>query len=373
VQGPIIQCQLLETMLLNTVNFQTLVATKAARIALAAKGEPVLEFGLRRAQGPDGAVMASRAAYVGGCSATSNLLAGKLYGIPVAGTHAHSWVMCFGSELEAFEAYADSMPDNCVFLVDTYDTLEGVRNAVRAGQRLAASGHKLLGIRLDSGDLAWLSAEARKLLDAAGLQHAFIVGSNDLDEHLIQSLKNQGAEIHVWGVGTRLVTAFDEPALGGVYKITALRRAGAGWEDKIKLSERAAKTTTPGVLQVRRFRAKGLNVADAIYDPRRSIPDVWTIVDPNDPTRTKTIDGQPEQLDLLQPAMRDGKAVSASPSLREIQAFAQQELACLHPSIQRFANPHEYPVGLESGLARHRMEMILQHKNAVAASKGKAL
>ena len=224
VHGPLLQAQLLETALLNIVNFQTLVATKAARVVLAARGEPVLEFGLRRAQGIDGALAASRAAYLGGCAATSNVLAGRLYGIPVRGTHAHSWVMCFDDELEAFRAYARAMPNNCVFLVDTYDTLDGVRHAIEVGQELRRQGHEMIGIRLDSGDLAWLSIEARRMLDEAGFPKATIVASNELDEQIIASLKDQGATIGVWGVGTRLVTAYDQPALGGVYKLAAIAR-----------------------------------------------------------------------------------------------------------------------------------------------------
>ncbi len=206
ITGPIIQCQLLETALLNIINFQTLVATKAARVCRAAAGEPVLEMGLRRAQGPDGAVAASRAAHIGGCDSTSNVLAGKIFGIPVKGTHAHSWVMGFDSELESFRAYAAAMPGNCTLLVDTYDTLDGIRNAIEIGKSLRESGHRLLGVRLDSGDLAWLSQQARTMLDDAGFSDAAIVASNDLDENLIESLRHQGARINVWGVGTKLVT-----------------------------------------------------------------------------------------------------------------------------------------------------------------------
>src|SRR5581483_3124925 len=210
---------------------------------------PVLEYGLRRAQGIDGAVTASRAAYVGGCSATSNVLAGKLFGIPVKGTHAHSWVMSFDSELEAFQKYAEAMPNNCIFLVDTYDTLGGVEKAVEVGKWLRERGHELLGIRLDSGDLAYLSIEARKILDAAGFPNAVIIGSNDLDENIIASLKEQGATINVWGVGTKLVTAYDQPAMGGVYKLAAVRTAGGRWEYKVKLSEQTAKVSIPGIQQ----------------------------------------------------------------------------------------------------------------------------
>src|SRR5580704_5795263 len=230
VRGSLLQCQLFETALLNIINFQTLIATKSARICLAARGSPVMEFGLRRAHGPDGALAASRAAYIGGCVATSNVLAGKVFGIPVRGTHAHSWVMSFQTEYEAFQAYADVMPGNCVFLVDTYNSIEGIRHAVEVGHHLKSIGKDLAGIRLDSGDLAYLSIEARKILDAAGFEDAVIVGSNDLNENIIASLKQQGARINVWGVGTMLVTAYDQPALGGVYKLSAMRKPDGTWD-----------------------------------------------------------------------------------------------------------------------------------------------
>src|SRR6266478_6009201 len=230
VSGPIVPCMLLESPLLNLINFQTLIATKAARVYLAAQGDPVLEFGLRRAQGPDGALSAARAAYIGGCAATSNALAGKLLGIPVRGTHAHSWVMLFDSEREAFDAYARAMPHNVVLLVDTYDTLQGVRNAIETGKWLRAQGRDLAGIRLDSGDLAWLSLEARKLLDAAGFTRTVIYASNELDEHLIASLKQQGAKIAAWGVGTRMITGAEDAALGGIYKLSAVRVRGGPWK-----------------------------------------------------------------------------------------------------------------------------------------------
>src|SRR5262245_40889894 len=251
VTGPILQCQLLETALLNIINFQTLIATKATRICAATRGEPVIEFGLRRAQGIDGGLSASRAAYIGGCSGTSNVLAGKQYGIPVLGTHAHSWVMSFESELEAFEGYAAVLPNNCVFLVDTYDTLEGVRRAIEVGRKLRGQGHEMVGIRLDSGDLAYLSIEARKLLDEAGFPQAKIVASNDLDERIIESLKQQGATIAVWGVGTKLATAYDQPALGGVYKLGALQDASGVWQPKLKLSEQRSEEHTSELQSLR--------------------------------------------------------------------------------------------------------------------------
>jgi len=248
VQGPIIQAQILETALLNFLNFQSLIATKAARVCIAAQGDPVIEFGLRRAQGVDGGLTGSRAAYIGGCASTSNLLAGKLYGIPVAGTHAHSWVMSFDSELQAFSEFAKALPNNAVFLVDTYNSLEGVRHAVEVGRQMRARGQALAGIRLDSGDLAFLSRQARKILDDAGFTAAVIIGSNDLDEYLIESLKQQRAAIGCWGVGTRLITGYDHPALGGVYKLSAIRNANGGWDYKVKVSEQAAKITNPGIL-----------------------------------------------------------------------------------------------------------------------------
>lgn len=267
IRGPIVQCQLLETPLLNIVNFQTLVATKAARVVTAAQGDPVLEFGLRRAQGVDGGIAASRAAFVGGCAATSNVLAGRLFDIPVRGTHAHSWVMAFDTELEAFQAYAHAMPNNVVLLVDTYDTLDGVRNAITVGLRMREKGRHLAGIRLDSGDLAALSIAAREMLDDAGLRDVPILASNELDEHIVASLKEQGARIDVWGVGTKLVTADGQPALGGVYKLSATRRPGEAWRRRLKVTESSAKATDPGILQVRRFfDESGAPAGDMIYD-----------------------------------------------------------------------------------------------------------
>ncbi len=360
VKGPLLQAQILETALLNLMNFQTLIATKAARVVLAARGEAVLEFGMRRAQGIDGSVSASRAAYVGGCVGTSNVLAGRLFGIPVKGTHAHSWVMCFDTELEAFEAYADAMPNNCIFLVDTYDTLQGVRNAVAVGRRLRQRGHRLLGIRLDSGDLAYLSIEARKILDAEGFPNTPILASSDLDEHIIKSLKEQGATISVWGVGTRLATAYDQPALGGVYKLSALRGRDGRWEDRLKLSEQAAKTSTPGILQVRRFWHGGELVADVIFDEKYPIQGECVAVDPADPTRRKFIPADAVGRDLLVPIFRAGRCVYQVPSLEQSRRRAQKQLDEFHPSIKRFVNPHQYPAGLEAGLQQRKTDMIFR-------------
>ncbi|MGO8689958.1 MAG: nicotinate phosphoribosyltransferase [Thermoguttaceae bacterium] len=360
VTGPLLQAQLLESALLNLINFPTLVATKAARVALAARGEPVLEFGLRRAQGIDGALAASRAAYLGGCSATSNVLAGRLFGIPVSGTHAHSWVMCFDDELEAFRAYARTMPNNALFLVDTYDTLEGVRHAIEAGRELRRQGKQLIGIRIDSGDLAWLSIQARRMLDEAGFPEAAIVASNELDEQIIASLKDQGAKIGVWGVGTRLVTAYDQPALGAVYKLSALGDGQGGWQYKVKLSEEAIKTSTPGILQVRRFFAGGEAVGDAIFDEQSPPRGDCTLVHPLDMTRRKTIAAGTAAGDLLVPVVRAGTPVGPLPSLEESRRRLQEQLKIFHAGVKRPVNPHRYPVGLELGLHERKTAMILQ-------------
>ncbi len=360
VRGPILQAQLLETALLNAVNFQTLIATKAARVCQAARGEPVLEFGLRRAQGIDGGLAASRAAYIGGCAATSNVLAGKLYGIPVKGTHAHSWVMAFDDELEAFRAYAEAMPNNCVFLVDTYDTLDGVRRAIEIGRELRRSGHDMAGIRLDSGDLAYLSIEARRMLDQAGFDTTTIVASNELDEHIIESLKLQGSTVNVWGVGTRLATAYDQPAMGGVYKLAAIRRPGEEWKYRLKLSEQVVKVSTPGVLQVRRFSEGERFVADAIYDTLSPPPKRWTIIDPADITRRKTLPPDAPFEELLVPIFRAGRAVYSQPGIESIRARVRAQLDALHPTIRRTVNPHGYPVGLEQSLHELKTGLILK-------------
>jgi nicotinate phosphoribosyltransferase len=370
IQGPILHCQLLETALLNIVNFDTLVATKAARVCLAAQGDPVLEFGLRRAQGRDGGLAASRAAHVGGCAATSNVLAGKCFGIPVRGTHAHSWVMSFDSELEAFETYAAVMPNNCVLLVDTYDTIEGVRNAIKIGHDLRRRGKELVGIRLDSGDLAWLSARARELLDQAGFPEAVIVGSNDLDEHLIRSLKSEGAAIGVWGVGTKLSTAYDQPALGGVYKLSAVRHPGGPWRYRVKLSEQAVKVSNPGIQQVRRFSRGGEFIADVIYDEGLGIQDGCTLVDPLDATRQKVIPPGTPWEDLLVPIFEDGRRVYESPPLASARARTMEQLARFNGGVKRLVNPHQYPVGLERKLHGLKTRLILEarHLEAIEAA-----
>ncbi|MBA3815858.1 MAG: nicotinate phosphoribosyltransferase [Parachlamydiaceae bacterium] len=366
IQGPLIQCQLLESSLLNLINFPTLIATKAARMCIAAGGDPVLEFGLRRAQGIDGALTASRAAYIGGCDSTSNVLAGKLFGIPVRGTHAHSWIMVFDDELEAFQKYAEYLPNNCVFLVDTYDSLEGVKKAIIVGNWLKKQGKKFLGIRLDSGDLTYLSIKSREMLDAAGFYDAVIIASNDLDETIISELKREGAQINVWGVGTNLVTSSSQPALDGVYKLSAIRDPGGTWKYKLKLSEQMVKVSNPGILQVKRFMDQGSYIADAVYDVNLGLNCNSIIIDPLDSTRQKILNSNWESRDLLVPIFRSGKLVYNPPSLHTIRSTTQKELALFHSSIKRFINPHAYPVGMEKTLYELKVNLIKNIRNQVS-------
>ena len=362
VTGPIMQCQLIETALLNMVNFQTLIATKAARVCRAAKGRPVAEFGLRRAQGLGG-VWASRAAVVGGCASTSNVLAGKLFNIPVSGTHAHSWVMSFDDELTAFREYARIFPNNCILLVDTYDVEQGIRNAITVGLEMRERGERLAGIRIDSGDLAWLAKMARRMLDEAGLSDCGIVLSNDLDEFTIQSIRDEGAQVMSWGVGTKLACAYDQPTLGGVYKLSATRELGEReWTDRLKISESVGKLTTPGVLDVRRYFYcdNGRLAGDMVFDvnaPGDHSREV--IVDPSDDLRQKNLAGLCSKT-LLEPLARDGVAVldAAGRDALAARARAQEGLALLDESQKRMLNPHTYPVGLEYGLFERRRELV---------------
>jgi nicotinate phosphoribosyltransferase len=353
VEGPLLQAQIVESALLNVVNFSTLIATKAARTVQASNGESILEFGLRRAQGLDGAVTASRAAYIGGCHATSNVMAGRMYDIPVKGTHAHSWVQSFDDELTSFYEYAKAMPNNCIFLVDTYDTLEGVKKAIEVGRWLRDQGHEMNGIRLDSGDLAALSIQARKLLDEAGFPKAAIVGSDGLDENKIRELKEAGSTINVWGVGTNLVTAKGHPALGGVYKLAAIENEAGEWDYKIKLSETAVKTSNPGVQSVRRFWDKnGLPLADQIYDPLIG-RDLTT-----DFFQKGSILAEGEivsKQDLLVPVMEKGKIVYSTPSIHEVRQFALEQQQLFDPYLKK-----AYPVGLETNLSQFKGELMKQ-------------
>ncbi len=360
IEGPIVQCQLLETPLLNLMNFPSLIATKAARIRRAAQGDSVLEFGLRRAQGVDGAMTASRSAYIGGCDATSNVLAGKRFGIPVRGTIAHSWVMAFADETEAFRTYSKVMPNNCVLLVDTYSTIDGVEKAIQVGRELEEKGYRLSGIRLDSGDLADLSKKARDLLDNNGFPDVRIVASSDLDETIIQDLKARQARIDIWGVGTKLITAFDQPALDGVYKLSAIKTPGRDWEYKIKVSDQSAKATIPGIQQVRRYYREDLYDGDVIYDLKTDLSAGCTLIDPSESTRGKTIGPNARYKDLLVPIYRQGKLVYEIPTIEEIKQKVQEEIGSFHPSVMRLTNPHTYPVGNEKSLHELKTELTLQ-------------
>ena len=358
VRGPIAQAQLVETPLLALINYQTLVATKAARGAQAARGTPVLEFGLRRAQGIDGGLAGARASYIGGTTATSNVLAGKLFGIPVSGTHAHSWVMFHDTELAAFRAYAEALPGNCTFLVDTYDTIAGIAHAITVGKELRDRGHRFAGIRLDSGDLAHLSAVGRQMLDDAGFPDAKIVASNDLDEHLITSIIDQGARIDAWGVGTKLLTAYDQPALGGVYKLGASRDAQGNWRDAIKLSEQPIKISNPGILQVRRLRRGDEFIGDVIYDDERGLSSPLVLHDLEDPLRTPYAPAAEASEDLLVRVMTNGQRVGPRATLAEARARAAADLARLSPRTRRFLNPQPYMVGLDRYVHTRKQELI---------------
>lgn len=356
VTGPLMQAQILETAILNAVNFQTLVATKAARVCLAAK-TPVAEFGLRRAQGIAGGLWASRASIVGGCASTSNVLAGQMYHVPVSGTHSHSWVMSFDNELDAFRAYAKAFPSNCVLLIDTYDVKKGLENAITVGLEMKARGQRLSGVRIDSGDLAWLAKYCRGRLDEAGLPDCGIVLSNDLDEYSIKQIIDDGAIVAGWGVGTRLSSAYDQPTLGGVYKMSALRQSvNEPWQDKLKVTELAAKLTVPGVLDARRYyQVDGKIAGDMVFDVNSEINDDERIIDPNDGLRQKELHGL-SFTTLLHPLARHGE-LCLPDEFRDTlaaQKRVKEGLSHLDESQKRMLNPHSYPVGLESGLFQRR-------------------
>lgn len=358
IEGPLLQCQLLETPLLNMINFQTLIATKASRVCKAAAGDPVIEFGMRRAQGPDGALSASRAAYIGGCIATSNTLAGKLYDIPLRGTHAHSWVTAFPNELQAFTAYAEIMPHNCVLLVDTYGTVEGVKNAITIGKKLRNEGADLLAIRLDSGDMADLSVKARKLLDDAGFEKTGILASNSLDEYVIKDLKAKKAAISSWGVGTHLATAYDQPALDGVYKLAALRDDNGKWIHKLKLSDQEVKISNPGRHQVRRFFSNDQYVMDVIYDLELGISDSPDSILLNAELQHKKLNDYDASVDLLEPVFINGDHVQPPKSIHNIRKDAIAEVSYFH----RTHGDAVYPVGLEQNLYHLKQELIKEFK-----------
>lgn len=367
VHGKMIETQLIETILLNIINFQTLIATKSARIKQAAKNGQVLEFGMRRAQGINGAMAATRAAFIGGTSATSNVYAGKTYQIPVRGTMAHSWVMSFNSEIESFEKFAEIYPNNCVLLVDTYDTLKsGVKNAITILKKLKEKGHTGYGIRLDSGDLAFLSIKARKMLDDAELKDAIIVASNDLDELIIKNLMEEGARIDSWGVGTRLVTGGSDPALSGVYKLSSRGTAG-NMKACMKITNNPAKMSNPGEKNIFRFYdANGKMCGDLIYLLENE--NGWEKkIEQFDPIKFNhrsieysffTLKKYKNCKKLMSLVVQDGKRIMKRKDLLEIQAYTKLEIATLDPSHRRLLNPHIYKVSISDELKSLKYSMI---------------
>ena len=359
VIAPIMEAQLVETAILNIINHQSLIATKAARVCYAARGDGIMEFGLRRAQGPDAGIYGARAAVIGGCAGTSNVLTGQMFNVPVLGTHAHSWIMSFPDEYTAFKTYAKMYPNSCTLLVDTYDVLKsGVPNAIRVFEEMREEGIQLThyGIRIDSGDLAYLSKEAYKMLAAAGFDDATISASSDLDEYLIDSLKTQDAKINSWGVGTNLITSKDNPAFGGVYKLAAVKDDGnSSFTPKIKLSENTEKVTNPGNKTVYRIYSKSTGkikadlicLADEVFDPEETM----IIFDPTDTwKKTKVLGGTYELRELLVPVIREGKRVYTSPEVMDLRAYCQKEQNTLWDESRRLVNPQKVYVDLSQKL-----------------------
>ena len=369
VIAPVIEAQLVETAILNLVNHQSLIATKAYRVVHAAQGDGVMEFGLRRAQGPDAGIYGARAAVIAGCIGTSNVYAGQKFHMPVLGTHAHSWIMSFPTELEAFKAYARLYPNNCILLVDTYDTLKsGVKNAILCYDAMKEEGITLkrFGIRLDSGDLAYLSKKARKMLDEAGYPEAIISASNDLDENLIESLKAQGACITSWGVGTNLITSESQPSFGGVYKLAATYSDEGKWVPKIKLSENSEKITNPGNKQIYRIIEKdsGKVFADyiALEDETFSEKEDLVLFDPIDTWKKSTLKGGSyEMRPLLVPIFLGGKLVYNCPSVEEIKAHCKREQESLWEECRRLTNPHAVHVDLSDKLYEMKKGLLAQY------------
>lgn len=366
VIAPIMEAQLIETAILNIINHQSLIATKASRVCFAARGDGIMEFGLRRAQGPDAGVYGARAAVIGGCIGTSNVLAGQLFDIPVKGTHAHSWIMSFPDEYTAFKAYSEIYPNACLLLVDTYDTLKsGIPNAIKVFTEMRDAGIELknYGIRLDSGDLAYLSKKARKMLDAAGFPDAIISASNDLDEYLIDSLKVQGAAITSWGVGTHLITAKDCPSFGGVYKLAAIKGKDGEFIPKIKLSENTEKVTNPGNKTIYRIyekesgkiKADLICLVDETFDETQDL----MLFDPIEPwKKTKLKGGTYTMREMMVPVFLQGKCVYDSPKVMDIRAYCQQELETLWPETRRLVNPHKVYVDLSKKLYDIKIDLL---------------
>ena len=365
VVAPVMEAQLVETAILNIINHQSLIATKAARVVNAARGDGIMEFGLRRAQGPDAGIYGARAAVIGGCAGTSNVLTGQMFNVPVLGTHAHSWIMSFPDEYTAFKTYADLYPDACILLVDTYDTLRsGVPNAIRVFKEMREKGIDLkgYGIRLDSGDLAYLTKKARKMLDDAGFEDAIISASSDLDEYLIDSLKTQGAAITSWGVGTNLITSKDNPAFGGVYKLAAVMGDDGTFIPKIKLSENSEKITNPGNKTVYRvydadgmIKADLIALADETYDESQPL----LLFDPVE-TWKKTLmePGEYSMREIMVKVFDKGECVYDSPNVMDIQKYCKQEQATLWDESKRLINPQVVHVDLSQKLYDLKQELL---------------
>ena len=368
VVAPIMEAQLVETAILNIINHQSLIATKTSRIVFAANGDGIMEFGLRRAQGPDAGLYGARAAMIGGCVGTSNVLAGQMFDVPVMGTHAHSWIMSFPDEYTAFKTYAEMYPDNCTLLVDTYDTLKsGVPNAIRVFQEFKDAGKPLIkyGIRLDSGDLAYLSKEARKMLDEAGFPEATICASNDLDEFLLHDLKMQGAAIDSWGVGTNLITSKDCPSFGGVYKLAAIQNEKGEFVPKIKISENTEKITNPGNKTIYRIYEKAsgkikadlICFADEVIDPKQDL----LLFDPMDTwKKTKLAGGTYTVRETLLPIFKNGECLYKSPTLKEIAAYCREEKDTLWDETKRLFYPHRVYVDLSQKLYAVKQSLLDQ-------------
>ncbi len=372
VVAPVMQAQLVETAILNIINHQSLIATKAARICYAAKGDPIMEFGLRRAQGPDAGTYGARAAVIAGCAGTSNVLCGELFDVPVMGTHAHSWIMSFDSEYEAFKTYAQLYPTACTLLVDTYDTLKsGVPNAIKTFEYMRDNGLPLdhIGIRLDSGDLAYLSKKARKMLDDAGFPQAKITASNDLDEHLILSLKMQGAAINSWGVGTHLITAKDNPSFGGVYKLAAIQMPDGTFTPKIKLSENTEKVTNPGNKKIVRVYEKQNHkiIGDIICleEEHFSEDEPLLMFDPQETwKKTRLKPGEFELREIMVPIFLGGECVYTSPKTMDIRKYCLEEQETLWEESRRLANPHQVYIDLSQKLYDTKRQLLDEISNA---------
>ncbi len=372
VEAPIMEAQLIEPALLNILNHQSLIATKASRVCYAAKGDGVMEFGLRRAQGPDAATYGARAAVIGGCVGTSNVVTGKLFNVPVLGTHAHSWIMSFPDEYTAFMTYAKMYPNACTLLVDTYDTLNsGVPNAIRVFKDLEKEGFVVpkRGIRLDSGDIAYLSKKARKMLDDAGLPDVVICASNDLDENLIESLKIQGATVTSWGVGTNLITAKDNPSFGGVYKLAAIKKADGTYEPKIKLSNNTEKITNPGNKKIyriydnftKKIKADLICLNDEVFNPDEDM----VIFDPTSPWKKTLLAGGSYSLrELLIPVIKGGEVVYESPSVMEIRDICTKEKDTLWEEVKRLVNPSNVYVDLSEKLYNLKIDILNKNSKA---------